>query len=193
MDHVSGVAKLYEDEGERVLMFLTRRTWDPEVALELTAETFSLAIGSWGRVGSLTIEQQRAWLFTVARRLLSRYARRARIERRAVERLGAQVPSMSPDEAAEIERRAGLEDLRALITTELATLSADQRDALRLRVVEDRPYEEVAALMGVSEQTARARVSRALRRLGDALEPHREHCGEAGAPRASAAAQEGAS
>jgi DNA-directed RNA polymerase specialized sigma24 family protein len=33
---------------------------------------------------------------------------------------------------------------------------------LQLRVVEERPYAQVAAALGVSEQTARARVSRAL-------------------------------
>jgi RNA polymerase sigma factor (sigma-70 family) len=174
MSHADGLADLYREEGERVLMFLTRRTWDAEVAVELTAETFALALGSWGKLGSLAAEQQRAWLFTVARRQLARYVRRAKVERRAIERLGMEVPAVDPDEAAEIERRAGLEELRELIALELARLGAAPREALRLRVVEERPYGEVARMLGVSEQTARARVSRALRRLGDALEARRE-------------------
>jgi RNA polymerase sigma-70 factor (ECF subfamily) len=51
-----------------------------------------------------------------------------------------------------------------------ALLPPDQRQAVNLRVVEGRPYDEVAALTGASEQAARARVSRGLRRLGSLLE-----------------------
>ena len=49
-------------------------------------------------------------------------------------------------------------------------LSGDQREALRLRVIDELPYPEIAESLGVSEQTARARVSRGLRRLADAVE-----------------------
>ncbi len=192
MGHASELADLYRDEGERLLMFLTRRTWDAEVALELTAETFALALASWGKLGALTVEQQRAWLFTVARRQLARYVRRAKVERRAVERLGMQVPVMDAGEAAEIERRAGLEELRRELAAELSRLDSAGRDAVRLRIVEERPYAEVAAMLGVSEQAARARVSRALRRLGDALEAGRDTSG-LGLSRACAAPQEGGS
>jgi RNA polymerase sigma-70 factor, ECF subfamily len=46
----------------------------------------------------------------------------------------------------------------------------EQGDALRLRVIDERSYPEIAETLGVSEQAARARVSRGLRRLADALE-----------------------
>jgi RNA polymerase sigma factor (sigma-70 family) len=49
-------------------------------------------------------------------------------------------------------------------------LAPDQRDALRLRVIDERSYPDLAVALGVSEQTARARVARALRRIADAVE-----------------------
>jgi hypothetical protein len=49
MTDAEGLADLYSREGEKVLIFLTRRTWDAEIALELTAETFAIAIGGWRR------------------------------------------------------------------------------------------------------------------------------------------------
>ena len=52
----------------------------------------------------------------------------------------------------------------------IASLPAKQRLALQLRVVEERGYDEVAAALGVDEQAARARVSRALRGLARDLE-----------------------
>ena len=159
MDDADAFSGLYEREGEAVLFFLARRSMEPEVAVDLTAETFAVALRSWGT------------LFTVARRLYGRYARRARVERRAVERLGIQVPPVHRDDLALIEERCGLGELRAALGLELARLSNEQREALRLRVVEERPYDEVARRLGVSEQTARARVSRGLRALTAALEP----------------------
>jgi RNA polymerase sigma factor (sigma-70 family) len=172
MDDAEAFSELYRREGESVLIFLTRRTWDGETALELTAETFALALRSWRKLGALGREQQRAWLFTVARRQLSRYLRRATVERRAVQRLGMQIPQVEHDDLLLIERRAGLPELRRVVELELSRLSSAQREALRLRVVEERSYEELAACLDISEQTARARVSRGLRALGRALEPY---------------------
>jgi RNA polymerase sigma factor (sigma-70 family) len=171
MDDAEAFASLYEREGESVLVFLARRTLDVEVAVDLTAETFAVAIGSWRRVRALAPEQARAWLFTVARRRYARYVRTARVERRAVQRLGIQVPRVHEDDLAAVEERAGLTGLRALLREELERLSEGQREALRLRVIEERPYDEVARALGVSEQTARARVSRGLRTLMVSLEP----------------------
>jgi RNA polymerase sigma factor (sigma-70 family) len=169
----AGFGAVYAREAETVLMFLARRTLDPALAADLTAETFALAFSSWSRLEGRTEEEVRAWLLTVARRQVSRYLRRSRVERRAVERIGIRVPPVHEDDLAEIERRAGLAELRVVLRDELAKLSLSQREALRLRVVEERPYEEVARMLGVSEATARARVSRGLRALAGWLEPAR--------------------
>jgi RNA polymerase sigma-70 factor (ECF subfamily) len=172
MDDADAFSELYRSEGESVLIFLTRRTWDGETALELTAETFAIALRSWRRLSALTPEQQRAWLFTVARRLLARYLRRAKVERRALQRLGMQLPEMDHEDLLLIERRAGLPELRRMLERELSRLSDAQQQALRLRILEERSYGEVALALGISEQTARARVSRGLRALARALEPY---------------------
>lgn len=78
MDDADAFSFFYEREGEAVLVFLARRTLDAEVAVDLTAETFAVALRSWGTLRSLGPEQKRAWLFTVGRRLHGRYIRRAR-------------------------------------------------------------------------------------------------------------------
>lgn len=43
------------------------------------------------------------------------------------------------------------------------------RATLHVRVVEERSYRDIAAALNIAEQTARARVSRALRDLADHL------------------------
>jgi RNA polymerase sigma factor (sigma-70 family) len=173
IEDANAFMELYVREREVVTVFIVRRTFDVSVAADLTAETFALALTSWSRLRGRSQEEQRAWLFTVARRQVARYFRRSRIELRATQRLGIQVPEVDADDVAAIEERAGLAELRASVRAELERLSAEQRQALRLRVVEERSYEEVALALGISEQAARARVSRGLRALARALEPQR--------------------
>ncbi|HEY6760195.1 MAG TPA: sigma-70 family RNA polymerase sigma factor [Baekduia sp.] len=173
MRDADAFAALYDREARSVLVFIARRTLDPELALDLTAETFAQAFrGRHGFRGTTPMEE-RAWLFTIARRQIALYHRRGRVERDALQLLGAQVPEAHEDDLREIEDAAGLQDLRSALGAELARLNADQRAALQLRVVEERPYPEVADALGVSEQTARARVSRGLRALARALEPRK--------------------
>jgi len=162
--------ELYRRESQTVLTFCARRVLDAEAAVDLTAETFAQAFRGRRGLRASTEMEERAWLLTIARRQIARYLKRGALDRRAVERLGIRVPKAGPEELEEIERRAGLAPLRELLGAELARLSADQREALRLRVVEERPYDEVARSLGVSEATARARVSRGLRALGAALQ-----------------------
>lgn len=163
--------ELYERDAERVLVFFTRRTLDAQLALDLTAETFAQAWRGWPKVRIDSRPEVEGWLFTIARRQLGRYLRRGRVERRALASIGLAAPAVSEDDAAEIERLAGVASLRQALGAELGRLSVEQRRALQLRIVEELPYPEVARRLGTSEPAARARVSRGLRALAAALEP----------------------
>ncbi len=172
MDDADAFIAVYEREREAVVVFVARRTLDASLAAEMTAETFALALSSWARLRGRSEAETRSWLFTVARRQVSRYRRRAQVERRAIERLGIRLPLVDEDDLGKIEELAGIADLRVALGRELARLSVEQRDAVRLKIVEEHSYEEVARALGITEQAARARVSRGLRTLARALEPH---------------------
>jgi RNA polymerase sigma factor (sigma-70 family) len=165
-----GFVALYRRESPMLLTFCARRVLDAETALDLVAETFAQAFKGRRTFRGTTQVEARAWLLTIARRQIARYLERGALDRRLVAKMGMSVPALAPDEIADVERRAGLPELREVLGAELSKLTPDQREALRLRVVEERPYEEVAASLGVSEATARARVSRGLRAIGTALE-----------------------
>ena len=163
-------AELYDRESQMILAFVARRTLDAEVALDITAETFAQAFRGRRSFRGSTAPEQRAWLLTIARRQIGRYLRRGVVERRAIERLGVTIPVAHEDDLRAIEDAAQLADLRATLTTELDRLRSDQREALWLRVIEERSYHDIADALEISEQTARARVSRGLRALGRALD-----------------------
>jgi RNA polymerase sigma factor (sigma-70 family) len=160
---------LYAAEREAVLRFFARRVYDPQLALDLTAETFAQAFVGRKRFRG-TDDQVVGWLFTIAHRRLVDYYRRGTAERKALARLGVELPASQADELARVEELADLDDARAAIRDALEQLSADQQQALRMRIVEERSYEDVALGLGVSEQTARSRVSRALRDLSETVD-----------------------
>ena len=165
-----GFAEVYREHSGPILIFLTRRTFDPETALDLTAETFAQAFVGRRRFRGSTDEELAAWLFAIARNVLARFVRRGVAERRALTRLGVDVPALEPDDVSRIVELAGLSTIRDTVAREFRTLSEDQRHALQLRVVEELPYAVVARRLEVSEPTARARVSRGLRALSGALD-----------------------
>lgn len=161
----------YRDRAEPLLIWFARRVCDGEVALDLTAETFARAYD--GRAGFRGGDDDvaGAWLYGIARNVLRDWYRRGRCERTALARLGVEVPALDDAELARIEARAGIEPLRGAVAQALRTLSGEQREALRLRIVDELPYDEVARRLGVSEQTTRMRVSRGLRALRRVIEP----------------------
>lgn len=166
----SAFGEFYSANSRRVLVFFTRRTFDVEVARDLTAETFAVAFEHRRRFRGATAAEAEAWLYGIARHQLARYARKGRVEGKAVARLGIQSPRVTAEDEERIVELAGLADVRALVADAFTDLPDGQREALLLRVIEERPYAQVADALGISEQTARARVSRALRRLGDTIE-----------------------
>jgi RNA polymerase sigma factor (sigma-70 family) len=111
-------------------------------------------------------------VFGIARNVLHEALRRGSAERRAIRRLGIEPPHLDADEQARIEDLAALGELRSAVRGALAELGPEQREAVRLRVVDELGYAAVAGRLGISEQAARARVSRGLRALATALDRH---------------------
>lgn len=163
-------AAFYAEHAERVLVFLARRCLDPELAVDLMAESFAQAYASRGRFRGSTVAEAEGWLFAIARHQLSAYYRRGRARDRALRRLGVQMPVAAPDELARIDELAELGELRAAVRDSFGALPRGQREALRLRVVDELSYPQVAAALRVSETAARARVSRGLKRLAASLD-----------------------
>lgn len=152
-------------------MFLTRRTADPQIALDLWAETFARALEGHGARRGTSDAESEAWLFTIARRQLAQFYRRGAIEQSAIGRLQLERPSASPEVLAELARTAGLREVRDELRIALAHLSPRVREAVRLRIVDELPYPELASRLGTSEPAARARVSRGLATLARVLDP----------------------
>jgi RNA polymerase sigma-70 factor (ECF subfamily) len=164
------VGDLYAAHAQRMLVFFARRVYDSQLALDLVAETFARAYEHRDRLRGDTPEEAIAWIWGIARNVLHEAQRHGASERRALARLGLEREVLSDGELQRIEELAGLAALRGLVATALRELSSEQRAAVELRVVRELGYPAIAERLGVSEQTARARVSRGLRALAGALD-----------------------
>jgi len=69
-----------------------------------------------------------------------------------------------------IEDLAGSRELRDRVAKKLEGLPLDQREAVRLRVVEEQGYRTLSKALDISQDTARARVSRGLQALRLAID-----------------------
>ena len=164
---------LFERHAEPMLAFFAHRTLDPEAAAELVAETFAEAFSSRARFRDQGVDGA-AWLFGIGRNLLSRYFRNGAVEARARRRLGMPERTVGEGDYERIEELIDFEDVGRQVRAALSGLPEDQREAVTLRVIDGRPYREVAEELGCTETTARARVSRSLRRIATRLEAARE-------------------
>jgi RNA polymerase sigma factor (sigma-70 family) len=161
--------RLYRRQAQPLLLHFQRRVQDAELAAELLADTFEAAISAGHAFRGGSERELSGWLWTIARNTLADHYRQVEGERARRRRMGRVRPALTDREIERIEELAGIAELREAVAVRLAELPADQRDAVRMRVLEDMPYEQIASAAGTNAETARARVSRGLRALNVAL------------------------
>ena len=159
---------VYDRHAPRLYAFLSRRIGDATAAFELTAETFAAAWLSRDRFVDRG-DGAAPWLFGIARNVLATSIRDASIERRARRRVGldaaADVADPRPEWLAGFD-----EDLAAA----LRDLPAPQRDVIEMRVLDGRPYADVARSLAITPGAARVRAHRGLAALRASLGGRRE-------------------
>ena len=156
---------------------------DPERAQDLTQETMVRALRSL-RAGRVP-QHPGAWLYTILTNLIrddARSAYRQRVELVAPATAasppweGRAVPvatgggaSVGADPAALVSDRDERLQTAHRMRAALMDLPLAWRQVVVLRVLEERPVAEVAALLGVAEGTVKSRLHRALKALRQAL------------------------
>jgi len=133
-------------------------------ASELTAELFAQVAIGLRRFRDEADGSAAPWLYGIAKNLVRRYHERGRVESAARRRLGMPLRSYELDFDA-VDDRLVADGARPGLAAAMDTLPRGQREALELRVVDERPYEEIAVELGCTETAARLRVMRALGRL----------------------------
>ncbi len=142
---------------DRIYRYLLRMTRSPEDARELTQETFLnayQALARWRPDARLS-----TWLFRIAHNQALDWLRRARrVEFVALDEVQAdRIPAATATPEAALQARQHITALERA----LARLSVEHREILLLRDIEDMPYEDIAAVLGLSLGTVKSRIARA--------------------------------
>jgi len=163
---------LYYELSPKVLRYFAHATGDPHRAFDLMAETFAKAYEKRHDFRGDTEAEEASWVWTIARNELAMYLRSTRVEVGALRRLEMERPDLTDEEMRRVEQLGTDADVREHLAGALALLPGEQREAIRLRFIEDRSYDEIAASLDVSNDVVRARCSRGLKTLRESDRVH---------------------
>ncbi|HEY1478536.1 MAG TPA: sigma-70 family RNA polymerase sigma factor [Gaiellales bacterium] len=149
----------YRDHVEAVERFVARRVDDPRLVADLTAEVFLAAIDA-----AATYRPARgapaAWLYGIARNVVSSERRRAGRERRAnADLLGRRL--LDDDDIARMQERIDAQASARDLYAALAGLSDGERAVFELTALDGLTPAEAASALGIRAVTARVRIHRA--------------------------------
>jgi len=152
----------YVRHSQAIFSYVWRHTRSQDVALDLTSETFAVALESVARYDPAKGDA-RGWLFGIAKITMLASYRQQSAEQSARQRLGFTVPGYSDEAWEEAEARIDA-SLPGLIDG-IADLPRAERLAVVARVLEERDYSDIAASEQATEAAIRQRVKRGLGRL----------------------------
>ena len=153
----------YRRHVDNLLGYFWKRCRDHEIASDLTAETFAVVLEDLDRYDPERGNPSQ-FLYGIASNQMKRFWRRRKASSRARERLEIQTPPTAQTGWQPIEQADARLDAERLDSA-LSRVPARNREAVRLRVIEDLDYSEIARQLDVKIGTARVRVLRGLRRL----------------------------
>lgn len=157
---------LYERHYADVLRYAARRA-GTEAAAEVASETFLTA---WRRLDAVPDRQPLPWLYVTARQCLAnelrKRERRQRLDTALQIEAGAAARDVRDGPADSADAATGQLDVLAA----LATLPANDQEALRLTEWEDLDHAAAARAAGCSAAAFKVRLHRARRRLARALD-----------------------
>jgi RNA polymerase sigma factor (sigma-70 family) len=159
VDPLDDFDAFYRANVRGVLAFFARRTRHPELAADLTAETFAAALAGRRRFDP-TRGNAVQWLYGIANHQLQHALARGRADDRLRRRLGIEVPTPDDTALVAIDRLASGDAHAALVG-----LPEPYRAAVRARVVDEQPYAQIALDQNASPALIRKRVSRGLAAL----------------------------
>lgn len=162
------LAALYAEHGMRLRRFVYGILGNREAAEDVVQSTFAKAVQAAADVQPAALK---SWLYRVAYHQAIDWRRRAQVERKAAQRLGAPADGGTgtmPDDP--LVREETIDRVRRA----LQALSTRQQEVVRARMYEGKKFAEIAAQMRAPLATVITHMRRALEQLRGKLEEQDE-------------------
>ena len=163
MSAIPDVQLLYTGHHQWLQQRLQHRLGNAADAQDMAADTFVCVLTS--ATPPDAIREPRAFLTTIAKRLLINHWRRRDLERSYLEALGAQPEPLMPSP----EELAVLQETLAHVANALDGLSLPAQQAFLLSQLDGLGYEAIAERLGISHSTVRRHMAEGFRRIALAL------------------------
>lgn len=153
--------ELYKDEADMIFRFCLVKVSDREVATDLTQEVFTRLYETM-RMGK-ALDHPKSWLFKVSRNLIIDWYRKKKplsLEQ-MMEQGGEAIEPADKDGRERIE----LSSEARMIIKAFEELSAEFREVLYLRFVDDLELKEIARMLGLTANLVSVRMHRGMREL----------------------------
>jgi RNA polymerase sigma factor (sigma-70 family) len=164
--------RLYRANVDAVTAYFARRSADPHIVADLTADTFVVVITHFGsfdpRRGTA-----RAWVFGIARRVYASYCEAYSQQQHKIQRLAGR-RDLDPDQVEELLDRIDAERAGRGLVSGLAALPERDRAVVELVDIAGFQPKEAATALGLAPGTVRMRLMRArarLRKQADQVHP----------------------
>lgn len=154
---------LYRSQFTALTAYFARRSGDPQVVADLTADTFVEAMRSFATFDPARGDV-RPWLFAIARHVYAKHSERSARRRDAAERYAAR-RALDPQETEELEHRIDAARQGRELLSRLAEMRPLDREAVELVDLAELTPKEAAQVLGVSPGSMRVRLLRARARL----------------------------
>jgi RNA polymerase sigma factor (sigma-70 family) len=155
--------RIYRANIDTVTAYFARRTADPQLVADLTADTFVTVITSFEsfdpRKGSA-----RAWVFGIARHVYAGYCEAYSQQQHKLERLAGR-RELDQDQVEELLERIDAERAGRGLIAALEVLPEHDRAVIELVDVAGLRPKDAAAALGLTQGTVRMRLMRARTRL----------------------------
>lgn len=154
--HDADAFAIIVDDHRAALLGQARRMLGPDEAAEdLVQETFVRALRGLHRFGRTGDYRLGAWLSQILKNVVHDHRARA-----AREFAVAQASAAEPRQEADVAEQVGDPVVAAALNAAVLNLPSTQRDAFVMREMVGLSYPDVAEVLNISEENARARVSR---------------------------------
>ncbi|MEO8472201.1 MAG: sigma-70 family RNA polymerase sigma factor [Chryseolinea sp.] len=150
---------LYEKYFKRIFVFVLHRTGDKALSADITSQVFLKALLNINKYKSKGLPFS-AWLFRIALNECNDYFRKNN-RHRIVTMDEEMVASLHEEITAEHR----IEDLKNHLPAILEKLSAPDLQIIEMRFFEQRPFKEVADILGITETYAKVKVYRVLDKM----------------------------
>ncbi|MBX2955074.1 MAG: sigma-70 family RNA polymerase sigma factor [Cyclobacteriaceae bacterium] len=160
---------LYEKYYKAIFLFILHRTADKELTADMTSQVFLKALLNIGKYNFRGLPFS-AWLYRIAINECNDYFRKSKRSR---------VVILEDDLAdflyEEMFAQDGMEDLKRKLPEILKQLKYEELQLIELRFMENRPFKEVADILGITENYAKVRTYRILEKMKKLFLGHAKH------------------